>query len=182
MFARQLVAALTVVSVALATGCSSDTSEDTPTTPQPSPSASPSLGPRAVAERDGLAAYDAMWQAMAKAGEAPDPDASELRRYAADNALARIVGALVNYRANGQATRGRPVSHASVTSATPSEDPIEVRVVDCGDSTNWTTHSKATGEQISPDPRGRRHITAVVKKIDSTWKVTTFDVRDIGSC
>jgi ketosteroid isomerase-like protein len=142
----------------------------------------PSLSARAVAEAQAMTAYDGMWQAMATAGQVPDPDAPELRRYATGDALARVVAALVSYRENGQVTRGRPVSHANVASATPPDDPAEVNIVDCGDSTNWTTHTKATGEQISPDPRGRRRITAVVKKIDGSWKVAAFNVREIGSC
>lgn len=129
-----------------------------------------------------MSAYDGMWQAMATAGQVPDPDAPELRRYATGDALARVVAALASYRENGQVTRGRPVSHASVASATPPDDPTEVNIVDCGDSTNWTTHTKATGELISPDPRGRRRITAVVKKIDGSWKVAAFNVRELGSC
>lgn len=174
------VGTFVVALVLIAAGCDSDT-------PANPPSATATGGPttpskRAAAEAQAIAAYDGMWQAMANAGEVPDPDAPELRQYATGDALARIVGALVNYREIGQVTRGRPVSHARVTSATPADDPTEVDVVDCGDSTNWTTHDKATGAQISPDPRGRRHITAAVKKIDGTWKVATFDVGDIGSC
>jgi hypothetical protein len=174
------VGGFAVALILIAAGCDSET----PATP---PSAAATSGPttpskRAAAEAQAIAAYDGMWQAMAKAGEVPDPDAPELRQYATGDALARVVGALVNYRENGQVTRGRPVSQASVTSVTPADEPTDVNVVDCGDSTNWTTHDKATGAQISPDPRGRRHITAVVKKIDGTWKVTTFDVGDIGSC
>ena len=174
------VGSFAVALVFIAVGCDSGTPAAPPSATATSGPATPSM--QAAAKAQAIAAYDGMWQAMAKAGEVPDPDAPELRQYAADNALARVVGALVNYRENGQVTRGAPVTHASVVSAAPADDPTEVNIVDCGDSTNWTTHNKATGAQISPDPRGRRHITAVVKKIDGTWKVTTFDVGGIGSC
>ena len=180
IWARGALAAGCAAIALLLAGCDSDTSEAPPSDTATGGPTTPSE--RAAAEAQAIAAYDGMWQAMAKAGEVPDPDAPELRQYAAEDALARVVGALVNYRENGQVTRGRPVSNASVASATPAEQPTEVNVVDCGDSTNWTTHNKSTGTQISPDPRGRRHITAVVKKIDGAWKVTTFDVGDIGSC
>jgi hypothetical protein len=145
-------------------------------------SPSPSLDKRAMAERDAAAAYSAMWQAMAKAGEIPDPDAPELRQYATGDALARIVGVLVTYRETGVVSRGRPVDNPRATSANPADAPTEVHLVDCGDSTNWTKHNRATGELIKDDPRGRRSITAVVKLVDGTWKVTTFEVGDIGSC
>jgi hypothetical protein len=155
--------------------------------PKARPSTSPSAvattpSKRVLAEAQALAAYVGMWQAMATADEIPDPDASDLRRYATGDALARVVGALVNDQTDGHVSRGRPVLHASVASAIPAADPTEVDVVDCGDSTHWTTHYKATGVEISPDPRGRRHITAVVKKVDGVWKVATFDIGDFGTC
>lgn len=179
MFSRQLVAGLVAAFVLLVTGCGSNKPGGAPT---PSPSATPSLGPRAVAERDALAAYIGMWQAMAKAGEVPDPDAPELRQHAADRALARLVSVLVTYRETGVVTRGAPITSARVTGASPADAPTEVTIADCGDSTNWTKHKKATGELIQDDPRGRRNITAMVKPIDGSWKVVSFDVGDIGSC
>ncbi len=129
-----------------------------------------------------MAAYVGMWQAMAKAGQVPDPDAPELREFAADRALARIVDVIFTYRETGVVTRGAPVTNARVTGVSPAEAPTEVTAADCGDSTNWTKHKKATGELIEDDPRGRRNITAVVKIVDGSWKVVSFDVGDIGSC
>jgi hypothetical protein len=41
---------------------------------------------------------------------------------------------------------------------------------------------KSTGELVPDDPRGRRRITAVVKLVGNTWKVTTLDAEEIGSC
>jgi hypothetical protein len=176
---RRFLVGAVVTFALIATGCSSDGSGGTP---PPTPSATPSLDARAAAERDALAAYVGMWQAMAKAGEVPDPDAPELRQFAADRALARIVDVIFTYRETGVVTRGAPVTNAHVTGVSPAEAPTEVTVADCGDSTNWTKHKKATGELIEDDPRGRRNITAVVKIVDGSWKVVSFDVGDIGSC
>jgi hypothetical protein len=181
VFSRRLVVGLVAMSVALVAGCGPAKPDRKPT-PAPSPSVSPSVSARAAAERDALVAYSAMWQAMAKAGEVPDPDAPELRQYAADQALARIVSALFTYRQTGVVTHGAPTTNPRVSDASPADAPTEVKVIDCADSTNWTKHKKATGELIKDDPRGRRNITAVVKSVDGTWKVTSFDVGDIGSC
>lgn len=181
MIARWLVVAGVVVTLAVAAGCRSGDSSD-PSTPAPSPPASTTLSPRATAERDAVAAYVGMWQAMAKAGEVPDPDAPELRQFAAERALARIVDVIFTYRETGVVTRGGPVANARATSASPAEAPTEITVADCGDSTNWTKHKKATGEPIKDDLRGRRNITAVVKIVNGSWKVVSFDVGDIGSC
>lgn len=183
MFTRQVAVCAVAALVLLAAGCGSDESGGTPAgTPSAFASPTPTLGPREAAERDALAAYVGMWQAVAKVGEAPDPDAPELRRFAADRALARLVDVIFTYRETGVVTRGTPMVNARVTGASPAEVPAEVTVADCGDSTNWTKHKKSTGELIKDDPRGRRTITAVVKSVDGSWKVVSFDVGDIGSC
>lgn len=181
MFVRRVVVCVVAVSVAVVAGCTTDKPNKAPVNPA-SASASPSLGPRALAERDALAAYNGMWLALAKAGEVPDPDAPELRQHAADKALARLVSVLVTYRETDVATQGAPIINARVSNATPADAPTEITIADCGDSTNWTKHKKSTGELIKDDPRGRRNITAVVKPVDGSWKVVSFDVGDIGSC
>lgn len=182
MLKRQLVicvvGAMALINAACGSGGPAG-SAPIPQTAGPSGVASPQP---ADEQRDALAAYVGMWQAMAKAGEVPDPDAPELRQYAAERALARIVDVLFTYQETGVVTRGAPVMNARVSGASPVEAPTEVTVVDCGDSTNWTKHDKATGELIENDPRGRRNITAVVKPVDGSWKVVSFDVGDIGSC
>src|SRR5262245_56580170 len=61
--------------------------------PQRTPSTqSESVDRRAAATRDAIAAYTGMWMAMAKAAETSNPDDPELRRYAAGDALALLVG------------------------------------------------------------------------------------------
>ncbi|WP_433531007.1 hypothetical protein ACQPYA_02450 [Micromonospora sp. CA-263727] len=176
------MAGLVGVSALLSTACSAtDGGESTPSTQATTPASAPA-SEAPSAQQEALASYVGMWQAMAKAGEFPDPDAPELRRYAADRALARIVDVLFTYRETGVVTRGAPVLNARTTGASPADEPTEVTVADCADSTNWTKHKKTTGELIEDDPRGRRNITAVVKPIDGSWKVVSFDVGDIGSC
>lgn len=181
MITRWLVAATTAATLAAAAGCNSSEPSAEPGSTRPSAD-SATTNARTAAERNALAAYTGMWQAVAEAGEVPDPDAPKLRQYAADRALARLVDVLFTYRETGVATRGRPTSHPRVTSANPAETPTEVAVDDCGDSTNWTKHKKATGELIKDDPRGRRHITAVVKVVDGTWKIVSFEAGNIGTC
>jgi hypothetical protein len=129
-----------------------------------------------------IAAYVNLWQAMAKAGEVPDPNDPAVRQYAEGDALARVVSALVTYQQEGEYTQGAPVDSPRVTSVDPQDTPTTVNLADCGDSTAWTTHKKDSKAEISPDPRGRRMITATVKNTSGTWKVTTFSVGDIGSC
>src|SRR3954470_2830093 len=98
MHRRVRIGALAMwVMLVLAAGCDSGRSPAAPVSTAPGAS-STSMSPRAAAEAQAIAAYDGMWQAMAKAAEVPDPDAPEVRQYAAEDALARVVGALVAYR------------------------------------------------------------------------------------
>lgn len=175
MLSRRLAAGLAAASTLLGAGCTSSKPDGKPSAP---PTAVPTSASGTAAERDALAAYTGMWTAMARAGEIPDPDAPELRQYAADKALARIVSVLVTYRETDVVTKGGPITNARVTRT----EPTEITIADCGDSTNWTKHKKGNGELIQDDPRGRRTITAAVKPQDGSWKVVSFDVGDIGSC
>ncbi len=163
-----------------ATGCGSDAPGSAPSVSASGPPTTAST--RAAAEAQAIAAYNGMWQSMARAGEVPDPDALQLRQHADGEALRGIVGALVTYRETGIVTRGAPVTNPRVESVSPSDSPTEVNLVDCGDSTNWTKHKKPTGELMKDDPRGRRRITAVVRLAGDTWKVAKFDAGEIGSC
>jgi len=181
VYRHAVIASLAAGLVLAAAGCGSDESPDGTPSPSPQPAVT-STSPRAAAEAKAIAAYNAMWQAMAKAGEVPDPDAPELRQYADGDALRGVVGALVTYRETGVVTRGAPVTTPRVDSVSPSDNPTQVDLVDCGDSTNWTTHKKSTGELIKEDPRGRRRITASVRLVGDTWKVNKFDAGAIGSC
>jgi hypothetical protein len=179
----RLTVTVVVAGVALVglVGCGKAKAKPAPSAAGPSAAAS-SLSPRAEAEGKATAAYLGLWQAMAKAGEVPDPNAPELRQYADGDALARVVRALVTYQQDGEYTQGAPVDDPKVTSDDPQDVPTTVNLTDCGDSTNWTTHKQDTKAEIPNDQRGRRLITATVKKLNGTWKVTTFQLGDIGSC
>jgi hypothetical protein len=183
MITRSMASRVTlvlVVAVLAIAGCSKNQGKRA--TPIRNPSPSSSSDSRTQAEREALAAYTGMWAAMAKAGQTANPDEPELRRYATGDALALLVGTLVGYRDRGLVTRGQPTTTPRVTALTPQSAPTEASVVDCGDSTGWTTHNAKTGEQIKDDPRGRRRITASVKVVDAIWKVANVEIGEIGSC
>jgi hypothetical protein len=113
-------------------GCSSDMPDTDPQVAM----TTPSLTARAAAEAGAIAAYNGLWQAMAKAGQVPDPDDPQLRRYAGGDALRGVIGALVTYRETGVVTRGAPVTKPRVHSVSPPDHPNKVDLVDCGDSSH----------------------------------------------
>lgn len=151
-------------------------------TPVPSLSTSPSLNPRAVAERDALAAYTGMIHAWVEAVAVSDPDAPALRQFASGQALRRMVVILYLARDAGRVGRGQPVTRPVVTAASPIDVPTEVTVTDCLDDSNWLEYKASTGELWDDIPGGRHDVTAVVKRSDSGWKVDSFVPRPVGTC
>lgn len=135
------------------------------------------------ASRDGLAAYEAMWQDFAEAGLTSDWQSPELGRHATGIALTNLSRGLYADNYNGLVTRGEPVLDPRVASVEPVDDPTTVRVADCGDSSNWLKYRADTGARADDNPGGRRMITAVVElQADGSWKVSDYAVRDLGSC
>ncbi|GEM_PF-2218591 len=144
-------------------------------------SRSASMTPRAIAERDALAAYTSMWMTMAKDAETSDPDDPELRRYASGRALASVVNSLAVDKGRGVVSRGRPVLHPRVVSLTPDAAPVEATIGDCANTVNWTK-VKVDGSPFSDPPGGSRKITATVRSTDGRWMVVEVAVGPVGSC
>ncbi|WP_416968276.1 hypothetical protein [Streptomyces sp. 4F14] len=120
---------------------------------------------------------------MAEAAKTSDWKSPLLGRYATGDALSAISRGLYADHRNGLVARGGPKNYPKVTSATPVGNPAVVMVSDCGDSTNWLRYRKETGERAENETGGRRAITAeVVKQSSDFWKVTWFEVKELGSC
>ncbi|WP_218639558.1 hypothetical protein [Streptomyces acidiscabies] len=175
------------VLVLLAVGCTSTgetSSTGEETTPAASvPVSSPAVSLAEVAGERASAAYVGMWQDMAEAAKTSDWRSPVLGRYATGDALSAISRGLYADHRNGLVARGGPKNYPKVTSATPEENPTEVLIADCGDSTNWLKYRKSDGQLADDKPGGRRAITAEVKKQTSgSWKVTRFAVEGLGSC
>ena len=85
-------------------------------------------------------------------------------------------------RDDGRVIEGEVVLSPQVVSLEPEDSPVRAQVRDCGDSTNWLTVYLDTGE-VTDDPRGRQLVVADLEDVGGgTWKVTSFGVREIGSC
>jgi hypothetical protein len=136
-----------------------------------------------LAGRKAMESYTAMWMTMAEMGETADWQSPRLSQYATGIALNTISRGIYIDHTNGRVTRGRPKLFPTVTGVEPADEPIRVRIADCGDSTNWLKYDAATGQLADDEPGGRRAITAVVdKQDDRTWRVSDFAVRELGSC
>lgn len=185
MFTRRLVVGLISMSVLLGTGCSSNKSSGTPaktsSPPSPTSPAPSTAGPASAAERDVLVAYRGMWSAFVEAGKTSDPDAPDLRKYASDDALTLIVGALYTNREQKEVILGEVVLDPRVTEVRPPDAPTEAAILDCVNDEKWLEY-KLSGGLVDDIPGGRHRTTATVKRVNGEWKVSAFTLERSGTC
>ena len=127
--------------------------------------------------------YLGMWRNMATAARTSDWRSPLLSRFATGTALTTISRGLYTDHQNGLVTLGEPKLSPSVTGFEPAEDPVVVRISDCGDSSAWLKYDAKTRLAADDGPGGRRSITAVVsKQAGGSWLVSDFAVRAVGTC
>jgi hypothetical protein len=186
---RAIAAAVVVLAAALASACNNDKQPTTapPATTAPA-SASPSAAPtsaapqsREQASQAAIDAYVGMWNAFLKASELGDPAYAELPKYTSGLALTRLTDGLKANQANGLLGRGQSVYHPTVESLSPPTAPTKASIRDCMD-TSKTALYKADGSPYKDTPGGLRLVLADVERINGVWKVTSFGVREVGSC
>jgi hypothetical protein len=178
---HQLVIGVVAVGALLA-GCSGGSGKTPTSTPSPAvPSTAPSLSPGATAERDALAAYRGMWDAFVAAGKVSDPDAPDVRKYASDQALRLIVNALYTNHEQKKVIRGDLKIDPKVTALSPSANPMTATISDCVNSEKWLVY-KASGGLVDNVPGGKHSTTATVKQTDGVWKVSSFILKEAGTC
>jgi hypothetical protein len=174
-----------LVVVLSVTGCGGQST--TPPAPAPPTSGAPPLTtapatPASVAGAAALASYRGMWKAFVEAGRTSDWQSATLGRYATGVALTNLTRGLYADSLNKLITKGEPVLSPAVASVEPNDDPLQVLVSDCADSTNWLKYRSSDGS-LADTPGGRRLINAVVERqADKSWKVSDFGVQKVGTC
>jgi hypothetical protein len=128
-------------------------------------------------EQESLTAYRGMWAAFVEAAKTSDPDTPDLRKYASDDALNLIVGALYTNRDKKKVILGELKIDPKVTALTPPDQPTEASVVDCVNDEKWLQH-KALGGLVNNTPGGKHRTTATVKRTPEGWKVSRFVIGD----
>ena len=169
-------------------GCSGGTGGDvpavgSPAVPSPAPTTTAPASRAELAEQAALDAYRGMWQDFVQAGATSDWQSPLLGQHATGIALTNLSRSLYADNYNGLVTKGEPILNPEVTSVEPPEDPIEVRITDCGDSAGSLKYRVADDEPVGEGPGGRSLISAVVdKQSDGSWKVSDYAVREPGTC
>ena len=84
-------------------------------------------------------------------------------------------------RDQGLVSDGNMKLSPEVTSLDPASSPTSAQVTDCAD-TSETARVRADGEPFDDEPGGRRLVVADLENSGGEWKVTSFGVRETGSC
>jgi hypothetical protein len=181
---RPALLAAVAASAALLTGCGTRAGKEPQSVAATSPpssaaiAASPSLTPRAIADRDAVAAYSGMLGAWVVAAKTSNPDEPQLRTYAQGRALKMLINVLYGRRMQKMVVLGEPGTAPRATDARPVDVPTTVVVTDCLDSTRWLEY-RESGELWDDEPGGRHELQAVVVRTEAGWKVDVFVIRDV---
>ncbi len=122
-----------------------------------------------------------MWSAFVEASKTADADSPALRTYASADALRLIVSSLVNDQQLGRIALGNVGLTPRVTSVTPTDAPRRVTILDCVDDTHWLDYKKSGGLWDN-QPGGKHQTTATVTFSNGQWKVSSFLLKDLGTC
>ena len=183
---RPVRLAASLATLLLLAACTSDTaaSNDPPAATPTLSAVSPiTVDPVAAAEQAALEAYRGMWDAYTSAGRPPaaNPDDAALERYATGDALQVLRRGLTSMRDQGLVSDGSMKLSPEVTSLAPASSPTSAQVTDCADTSD-AARVRADGEPFDDEPGGRRLIVADLENSGGEWKVTSFGVRETGSC
>jgi len=169
--------AVGIVAVGALTGCGATSAPK-----QPVAATSPA-DPVAAARHDAVAAYEGMWDDMAKAGETANWQDPALGSHATDSALDILVKILKMDAQDGAVLKGGPPTLSpTITSMEPASHPTVVTLTDCVKSPHWLMYRKSTGALWNDKPGGNRATTAEVVQSQGVWKVVVFESDNLGTC
>jgi hypothetical protein len=130
--------------------------------------------PTASASAAALDTYRRYWDGRVSAQVDPKRQLpQELLTYAIDTALADEEDAIVTYRAQGIAWRGRPTLAPTVTSVSLGDTP-KVTIQDCVDTSNWTPVFASTGRSArAPGQLSRVVVDSLATVYAAHWVIRT---------
>ncbi|MFF8601971.1 hypothetical protein ACF065_32430 [Streptomyces sp. NPDC015232] len=179
-------AALGLGAAVLLAGCGTDS--DSPaakkTSAAPVTSTSPSADPEQHAREQVLAAYRGMWAEQVKIYASGSFKGSQLEKYAADKALAKVRAAAFYYQNNDLVVKGEPKlkDDPKVTLSLGGSSKSAV-IVDCVDSTNFVPENRKTGKKSELDSTSRRKVqTSKAQYGSGRWMITDSTIDKGSTC
>jgi hypothetical protein len=182
--------ALLVAALATVSACTtSEPASQKPTTPPSSSSPTPPTAtketPEEAAKKDAIAAYQAYWAELPKAFAVPAVEGTDLKRYAAAEALNKAEETVANLKSNGRLMTGKPVlSNTTVTDAELEKKTPNASVSACLDVSEWKITDKKTGKPapVASTAVSKYVITSLLERWDGSWKVLKYELHADQPC
>ncbi|MEU2354483.1 hypothetical protein ABZ599_16195 [Streptomyces misionensis] len=165
-------------------GSGSDAPAVKKTSVAPATSASPSADPEQQAREQVLTAYRGMWAEQVKVYGSGSFKGSQLEKYAADKALAKVRAAAFYYQSNDLVVKGKPKleDNPKVTLSLSGALKSAV-IVDCVDSTNFVPENRKTGKKSELDSTSRRKVqTSKAQYGSGRWVITDATIDKGSTC
>jgi hypothetical protein len=147
-----------------------------------SPSVGVAIDPQASVKEAVLAAYYGMWQDFRRAASSADWDDPNLADHATGDAEVVLRHGLYLANQKDQVVKGAPQLHPKVTALTSASSPAKATIADCVDDTKWLIYGKDGRRAEGSGPSGRHLATANLVQRKNGWCVTSFVMREAGTC
>lgn len=168
-----LLATLSTVSACTTSEPTSQKPTSPPSSSSPAPPTATKETPEEAAKKEAIAAYQAYWTELPKAFAVPAVEGTDLKRYAAAEAL------------NGRLMTGKPVlSNLTVTGTELEKKTPNASVSVCLDVSNWKFTDKKTGKPapVASGAVSKYVITSLLERWDGSWKVLKYELHADQPC
>jgi hypothetical protein len=162
----------------------STVSGSAPLTSSPTVAATSSQASTAIAQA--LTSYRAAfadWAAVTAVANKADYQNPRLADHMSGQALETVTQSVyVNTNVDQAITKGAPVLHPSVGEVVPANDPTQVVVNDCVDTSNWLLWTSDGSRLYNNVPGGHRKTQSLVVYANGAWKVSQLYMQKVGTC
>ncbi|MFJ2590868.1 hypothetical protein [Streptomyces sp. NPDC087538] len=154
-----------------------------PAASRPAPATS-AADPDAADKAAVLASYTSMWGEQMKAYRQADAKGTDLKKYAALNALSKFEADLAHMKKNSTVIRGDLGHSPKVTALDTAGKLPKATVQDCVDLAKWETLDTKTGKPIPlPTSQPLRYVaTATAEKWPGGWMITDYTPDGARTC
>lgn len=184
-------AALTSVAACSSQGGATALPSGSGTFPAPSsasstPSPTGTSAETAKVTQQALTAYRAAfadWTAVESVAGKADYQNPRLADHMTGQALQQATGTVyVDTNVDQAVSKGSPVLHPTVGELIPTNNPTQVVVNDCIDTSSWLLWTSDDKRLYNDTPGGRRQTQSLVIYADGAWKVSQMYMQQVGSC
>ncbi|MGW2090172.1 hypothetical protein [Streptomyces sp. NPDC001880] len=173
----------------LLAGCGGGDDAAKPSGAPPAASATPApatstTDPQAADKAAVLASYTSMWGEQMQAYRKADAKGTDLKKYAALDALSKFEADLAHMKKNSTVIRGDLGHSPKVTALDTAGKLPKATVQDCVDLAKWETLDTKTGKPIPlPSAQPLRYVaTATAEKWPGGWMITDYAPDGARTC